>query len=360
MSGFTLIELLVVIAIIAILIGLLLPAVQKIREAAARMQCSNNLKQMGLALHGFHDTYGRFPAGMIHSGAPTSTTPATTPYRGPEVSYNPPYVVYNHSGFIAMLPYIEQENLFRQYNYQYVGSSRNSTTCAIGPDPGAPNFTSNVNPNRLVAQTYLKIFTCPSDQDPPPQVTSGPPGSSNAYERLATRRSNYCLSSGSYPDQSNAKYDNYDRARRGVFGNDGAAGIRDITDGTSNTIAIGESRQTKESSNYGPFGLNGSHTSVFGMGITYGSASPTAASAPCWKPNYPYFSDVNCLNASGVAMSRFTTVNYQYAWGFGSRHSGTTNFVFCDGSVHGIADNIATATWIALVTPGAGEIVANY
>jgi prepilin-type processing-associated H-X9-DG protein len=353
-----LIELLVVIAIIAVLIGLLLPAVQKIREAAARMQCSNNLKQMGLALHGFHDTYGRFPAGMIHSGGPTSTTPTTQPYSGPEVTYKGPYVVYNHSGFIALLPYLEQQNLWKQYDYQLVGSSRNSTTCAIGPDPGAPNFTTTVNPNRIVAQTSLKIFTCPSDQDPPPQVTSGPPGTSNAYERLMTRRSNYCLSSGSYPDQSTL-YANEDRARRGVFGNDGSAGIKDITDGTSNTIAIGESRQTKESSNYGPFWGSGSHTSVFGMGITYGSASPTAASAPCWKPNYGYFSDINCLNASGVALSRMTSVNLQYAWGFGSRHPGTTNFVFCDGSVRGIADSIATATWIAIVTPGAGEVVAN-
>jgi prepilin-type processing-associated H-X9-DG protein len=144
-----------------------------------------------------------------------------------------------------------------------------------------------------------------------------------------------------------------------VFGNDGSAGIKDITDGTSSTIAIGESRQTKGSANYGPFWGSGSHTSVFGMGLPYGYGSPTDASAPCWKPNYSYYTDINCLNASGVSLTSSTVVSLQYAWGFGSRHSGTTNFVFCDGSVHSISDSIATATWAALVTPNAGEVVVG-
>src|SRR5262249_2141171 len=142
----------------------------------------------------------------------------------------------------------------------------------------------------------------------------------------------------------------------------GSAAIKDITDGTSSTIAIGESRQTKASSNYGPFWGSGSHTSVFGMGIPYGSANPTNASAARWKPNYPYLFDFNCLNASGVnpATTVASQASLQYAWGFGSRHPGATNFVFCDGSVRSIQDGIATATWIAIVTPGAGEIPGDY
>lgn len=328
-QGFTLIELLVVIAIIAILIGLLLPAVQKVREAASRMQCSNNLKQMGLALHNFADkTNGQLPAAIIHSGRRNSTTNPV--YCGPEVCYKgQSYAVYNHSGFVALLPYIEQDNLFRQYDYQRVGSSSSPYGVPIGPDGGT------ANPNRAVASEKIKVYSCPSDEDPP-TVNSGA-GGTDFYERTNLRRSNYMFNSGSSTDYD-GDYGTLASTTRGVFGNNGAASIATMQDGTSNTIAIGESRQLHTSTSYGPYWGAGTHTAVHGR--IYNSASYT--------PNAPYG---NCPGSS--------TKKCQYAWGLGSYHTGGINVVMCDGSVRFIRDAIAPVTWGQLGTPNGGEVVSG-
>jgi prepilin-type N-terminal cleavage/methylation domain-containing protein/prepilin-type processing-associated H-X9-DG protein len=328
--AFTLIELLVVIAIIAILIGLLLPAVQKVRDASARMSCQNNLKQMGLALHNFADkSNGRLPAALIHSGR--YNNPAGRPYEGPEVSYKgQQYVVYNHTGFVAMLPYIEQDNLFKQYNYGFAASTSSPYGIATAPDPSP-------NPNRLVAQTFVKIYNCPSDDNPGPQVTDTP-RTTNFYERDAIRRSNYLFSTGAYTDYD-APWSSTGQHARGAFGNDGAASITSMPDGTSNTVAIGESTQIHTSSAYGPYWGAGTHTAVHGRGYYVD-----------FTPNYPYGA------CSGGSVRKCT-----YAWGFSSKHTGGTNFLFCDGSVKTLRDGLDYLVFRYLQTPDGGEVInGNY
>ena len=186
--GFTLIELLVVIAIIAILIGLLLPAVQKVREAAARMQCQNNLKQLGIALHAHNDAVGFLPfrEGMM---------PDPASYGG------------RISGLVLLLPYIEQNNLHAQI------------LAAPNPEPWNGAYAP--------WQQQVKTFICPSDASPPTGT--------------AIKHTNYMFCSGDSIDLHTSN-----RLSRGMFGRDHssrqAQGFRlaDVTDGLSNTIAMSE------------------------------------------------------------------------------------------------------------------------
>ncbi len=182
--GFTLIELLVVIAIIAILIGLLLPAVQKVREAVARAQCQNNLKQIGLALHSYHDARKRFPT-------------ANSPTFG--------------SAFTLILPYVEQDNIRRVYN---------------------PSLAPTVAPNNTVTNLPVYIYLCPS--------MAAPPAPPDAY---STHHASYAVCIGS-SDAWAPPPDNGILVRSNATGSttllDRGQRITDVTDGTSNTFLVGE------------------------------------------------------------------------------------------------------------------------
>jgi len=340
--GFTLIELLVVIAIIAILMGLLLPAVQKVRDAAARLSCGNNLKQMGLAMTNFQTTFNRLPAAMIHSGR----APATLAYRGPEFNFRVAdagnYYVYNHTGFVALLPYIEQDPLYKAYNYQYVSSASMTVAGLTLGNDKAPN------PSRAVAQQSVKLYTCPGDDNPPPNVSG-----TGAYDRLDASRSNYLFSTGAYGDDA-SDYSSYQKGQgRGAFGNNGAASLVGMDDGTSNTLAIGESRQVHWDLNYGPFWGAGAHTAVHGR--VYPPSQTTPPAAPCTGINGPAGAQPTTSCGNG-----FTDVR-QYLpgpWQFGSRHTGGANFLFCDGGVRFLSDNTDQFTLYALATVDGGEPIS--
>jgi prepilin-type N-terminal cleavage/methylation domain-containing protein len=176
-SGFTLIELLVVIAIIAILIGLLLPAVQKVREAAARMKCANNLHQIGLALHNYYDAYGFFPPGGVSDSKPV------TP--GPDPAYSQGNNGWGNAWTVFLLPFLEQDNLFRQFTF---AGGTGYPTGKVVPGSYAHN----------IAATGVKIqmYTCPSS--PFPELASyGVPTGASTSTRLA--RNHYVGISGAVP-----------------------------------------------------------------------------------------------------------------------------------------------------------------
>ena len=240
--AFTLVELLVVIAIIGILVSLLLPAVQAAREAGRRSSCQNNLKEIGLALHEFHDAHIKMPAAPIHSGR--YNNPNNNRYCGPEVCYKgQPYVVYNHSGFVALLPFLEQKNLHDRYRYDMVASSSSPYGLTVGPDPSGANPNhDNIGGIMGVAENLLKVYVCPSDKDP--DVLNYASGTTDFYESTNIRRSNYLFNTAWRSDYD-ADWTPDIQAYRGAFGNNGAAKLADYIDGTSNTIAVGESKQNK-------------------------------------------------------------------------------------------------------------------
>jgi prepilin-type N-terminal cleavage/methylation domain-containing protein/prepilin-type processing-associated H-X9-DG protein len=190
--GFTLVELLVVIAIIGILVALLLPAVQAAREAARRSQCTNNLKQLGLALHSYHDTYKVFPA--MAAGTQSGSV------------HNDGYL----SGLVALLPYVEQKPLYDRI-------------AAGDPAAGIPPWGPATNTSWVVWNVEIKLFQCPSD-----------PGYDQPGEM---RKNNYCFCQGD--DYLNMNGTNRNNTR-GMFGRLFWYSSADVTDGLSNTIAMTE------------------------------------------------------------------------------------------------------------------------
>ncbi len=314
--GFTLIELLVVIAIIAILIALLLPAVQQAREAARRSTCKNNFKQIGLALHNYHDTHSVFPPAAINPGSAQCERAAGLPEGNPTPEE---LIILNHTCYQLLLPFLDNAPLYGRYNFTRSTSTYTLTrTDSASCTDANPSFVGSGQLS--VPKSTPPVFLCPSDSKPQKYSTY----LKTSYG-VASHTTEYSMTKPYGSDLSNSK---------GTLGINGSARIGDITDGTSNTIVMIEAPLRLTSSSYGPFWNAYRHTNFI----------------------YPYGYGINRNHVSGT-----TTYQYPYAWGAGSSHVGGCHILLNDGSVRFLSENVNRTTVIrALVSIRGDEVMPEY
>lgn len=308
--AFTLIELLVVIAIIAVLIALLLPAVQQAREAARRTQCKNNLKQIGLAQHNYHDASKMF--------APSTMNPGTVLAS----SFVPAGQIRNHTGYLYMLPHMDGGSLFKRINFNLATGRADWTGVGGGGD------------QVVLQNTKLAAFVCPSETDFDSPHTYAP---QNMYTITASQRVSYGFvhESTEYDGNTGRIWTSNMRADRSVCGINASAGTAHIKDGTSNTFMLIETPFRKNNAAYGPFLAGFTHTHFI---------LPKARSRGGFGIN-----------------DRWTVGNpVPYAWGAGSQHTGGCHAVMGDGAVRFVNQTLHPNVVDALVSIAQRDIVGDF
>ncbi len=344
-TGFTLIELLVVIAIVAVLIGLLLPAVQKVREAAARSSCSNNLKQIGLAFHTYEHTNGCFPTAYAYLPTPDPAAPAGTGNYGP-------------SCFVLVLPYLEQDNVYR----------------LIATTKGALN-PANMPPRNGAYSIPLKVFLCPSVPASPTCDYSAeliqsftnfginltyPPG-------LIFGRTDYAPDAGLSVAIPGISINDAASILCQPSSTQGPVRATAVTDGLSNTIMLVE--DAGRPGWYGSKGLVPPNGYQPNLGIYRGDASgPAPQGGGGWADPLNYIAtnggdpsgggiaaggDFDGIPPAPFSCSSYCT-NDSEVFAF---HSGGGNVVFGDGSVRFLRSGLTNAQFGALISRAGGEVI---